>query len=550
VCSSDLPGTDVFWLAALVHTLFAEDLVAIGRLEPFVVGVEEIRVLVEPFAPERVAPICGIDPATTRRIARSLARAAAAAVYGRIGNHTVEFGTATAWMAAVLNVLTGNFDRPGGIMTSSPVASRIDDRAPGGRGYRVGRWKSRVGGHPEANGEFPAAALAEEIETPGEGRIRAVLSVATNPVRSYPNSARLDRAFAGLDFFVAVDVYVNETTRHANVILPPPSPLEEESYELTFLGNAVRSFARYAPPVFARGADTGTRTSAGAAAADGASAPAPSEADLYAKLVLILRGDGAKAAPDHVHDALLDELVARECRDAEGPLAGRDPAEIRAALADHSPVGRLLDLRLRTGWHGDRFGDREGGVTLAKLAEHPHGIDLGPMVERFPARLATESGLLELTPAPLVEDWRRVRERLEQPRPEGGLLLIGRRHLRSNNSWMHNLPSLVSGRARCTLLMHPDDAARRGLASGRRAEIRSRVGRLEVEVETSDAMMPGVVSLPHGWGHDAPGIRMQVAAAHAGVASNVLTDDRVLDVASGNAVLNGIPVEVGAVGAA
>ncbi|MFO0691628.1 MAG: molybdopterin oxidoreductase family protein [Myxococcota bacterium] len=534
------PGTDVFWLAALVNTLFAEDLVAIGRLEPFVVGVDEIRVLVEPFTPERVAPICGIDPATTRRIARALAGAAAAAVYGRIGSHTVEFGTATAWMTAVLNVLTGNFDRPGGIMTSSPVASRIDDRAPGGRGYRVGRWKSRVGEYPEVNGEFPAAALAEEIETPGEGRIRAVLSVATNPVRSYPNSDRLDRAFGALDFFVAVDVYVNETTRHANVILPPPSPLEEESYELTFLANAVRSFARYAPPVFARGSGAGSA----------AASPAPSEADLYARLVLILRGDGAKVDPAQVHDALLDELVARECRDAEGPLAGRDPGEIRAALAGLSPVAKLLDLRLRTGWHGDRFGDREGGVTLAKLAEHPHGIDLGPMVERYPARLATESGLLELTPAPLVEDWRRVRERLEQPAPAEGLLLIGRRHLRSNNSWMHNLPSLVSGRSRCTLLMHPDDAASRGLVSGGRAEIRSRVGRLEVEVETSDALMPGVVSLPHGWGHDAPGIRMQVAAAHAGVASNVLTDDRVLDVASGNAVLNGIPVEVAASGAA
>ncbi|MBK7952210.1 MAG: molybdopterin-dependent oxidoreductase [Deltaproteobacteria bacterium] len=531
------PGTDVFWLAALVNTLFTEELVAIGRLEPFVVGVDEIRVLVEPFTPERVAPLCGIDPATTRRIARALARAAAAAVYGRIGNHTVEFGTATAWMAAVLNVLTGNFDRPGGVMTSSPVAARIDDRAPGGRGYRIGRWKSRVAGHPEVNGEFPAAALAEEIETPGEGRIRAVLSVATNPVRSYPNSARLDRAFAGLDFFVAVDVYVNETTRHANVILPPPSALEEENYELTFLGNAVRSFAKYAPPVFPRESAPGSA----------ATPQAPSEADLFAKLVLILRGEGAKADPARVHDALVEEYIERECRDAEGPLAGRDPGEIRNALAGLSPVGKLLDLRLRTGWHGDRFGDRAGGITLAKLAEHPHGIDLGPMVERFPARLATESGLLELTPAPLVEDWRRVRARLEQPRPADGLLLIGRRHVRSNNSWMHNVASLVSGRSRCTLLMHPADAASRGLESGGQAEIRSQAGRLVVQLETSEAMMPGVVSLPHGWGHDLPGIRMRVAAAHAGVASNALTDECVIDVASGNAVLNGIPVEVGAV---
>lgn len=521
------PGTDVFWLAALVQTLFVEELVAIGRLEPWVVGVDDLRVLVEPFTPERVAPICGIDPATTRRIARSLARAAAAAVYARLGCHAVEFGTATAWMAAVLNVLTGNFDRPGGVMTSSPVAARIDDKPPGGRGWRMGRWKSRVGGHPEVNGEFPAATLADEIETPGEGRVRAVLAIATNPVRSYPNGERLDRAFAELDFFVAVDPYVNETTRHADVILPPPSPLEEESYELTFMANAVRSFARYAPPVFARPAD-GT----------------PSEADLFARLALILAGEGAKADPARLHDALLDSAVARECSDPAGPLAGRDPAGIRAALADHSPLGRLLDLRLRTGWQGDRFGDREGGVTLAKLAEHPHGVDLGPMVERFPARLATESGLLELTPAPLVEDWRRVREHLESPRPVEGLLLIGRRHLRSNNSWMHNLESLVSGRSRCTLLMHPEDARARGVADGDRAEIRSRVGRVVAEVETTETIARGVVSLPHGWGHDAPGSELAVASAHAGVASNVLTDDRVIDRASGNAVLNGIPVEV------
>lgn len=524
------PGTDVFWLAALVHTLFAEHLVSIGRLEPSVAGVEEIRVLVTPFSPERVAPLCGIDPATTRRIARSLARAASAAVYGRIGNHTVEFGTATAWMAAILNILTGNFDRPGGVMTSSPVASRIDDGEPGGRGYRIGRWKSRVSGHPEVNGEFPAAALAEEIETPGEGRIRSVLSVATNPVRSYPNSERLDRAFAGLDFYVAVDVYVNESTRHANVILPPPSALEEENYELTFLANAVRSIAKYAPPVFPRRPEAG-----------------PSEADLFAKLALILRGDGAKADPARVHDALVDEFIERERSDASGPLAGRDAGEIKKALAGLSPVGKLLDLRLRTGWQGDLFGQREGGITLAKLAEHPHGVDLGPMVERFPARLATESGLFELAPGPLLDDWRRVRERLENPRVSDGLLLIGRRHVRSNNSWMHNIESLVSGRSRCTLLMHPDDAKGRGLGSGDRAAIRSRAGRLEVEVETSGAMMKGVVSLPHGWGHDVPGMQMRVASAHAGVASNVLTDDRVIDTASGNAVLNGIPVEVEAV---
>lgn len=534
------PGTDVFWLAALVHTLFEEDLVSIGRLEPFVDGVDTVRGLVEPFSPERVAGICGIDAETTRREARDLAKAAAAAVYGRVGNHTVEFGTATAWMAAVLNVLTGNFDRPGGVMTSSPIASPIADGEPGGRGYRVGRWKSRVSGHPEVNGELPAAALAEEIETPGEGQVRAALTIATNPVRSYPNSERLDEAFAGLDFYVAFDVYVNETTRHADVILPPPSGLAEPAYELTFMANAVRSVAKFDPPIF--------------------EPEGPSEADVFARLILALRGAGGGrgasdtggADPAVVHEELLSDAVERFLAKATGAAADLGRDEIMAALEGHTPTEKLLDLKLRTGWQGDLFGRRPGGVSLAKLAEHPHGVDFGPMVERFPERLETASGKLELAAEPLVEDWRRVRARLDALGEGGrtatdgdGLLLIGRRHVRSNNSWMHNVEALVTGRDRCTLLMHPDDAAKRGLEDGATAEVRSRVGRVRAPVELSDAMMRGVVSLPHGWGHDVDGVRMQVARAHPGVPSNVLTDDAVIDTASGNAVLNGIPVEVG-----
>lgn len=520
------PGTDVFWLAALVRTLFDEELVSIGRLEPWVDGVDAVRECVAPFTPERVAPICGIDAETTRRQARDLASAAAAAVYSRIGAHTVEFGTVTAWMTAILNVLTGNFDRPGGVMTSSPLAARIDDREPGGRGYRTGRWSSRVSGHPEVNGEFPAAALAEEMETPGDGQIRAAITVAANPVRSFPNSDRLDRAFADLDLHVAVDVYVNETTRHADVILPPPSSLCEDQYELSFLANAVRSFAKFSPPVF--------------------EAEGPSEEDILARLILVLRGEGPDADPRIVHDEMLGEAVDRQLKDPASPIAGRDRDEILAALEGLSPVAKLIDLRLRTGWQGDLFGEKPGGVSVEKLLDHPHGVDLGPMVERFPGRLKTTSGRLELAPELLVEDWRRVTARFEAGPSEGGLLLVGRRHVRSNNSWMHNVPSLVSGRDRCTLLVHPDDAKRLGLADGDEAVVRSRVGAVRAPVELSEAMMPGVVSLPHGWGHDVEGVQMSVARAHPGVPSNVLTDDAVIDVPSGNAVLNGIPVEVAA----
>ncbi len=381
------------------------------------------------------------------------------------------------------------------------------------------------------NGEFPAATLADEIETPGEGRIRAILSVATNPVRSYPGSERLDRAFAALDFYVAVDIYVNESTRHANVILPPPSALEEENYELTFLGNAVRSIAKYAPPVFPRTADAG-----------------PSEADLFAKLALILRGEGAKADPARVHDAL--RRRSRSSASEATPRA-RSPAATRARSGAPSratrPSASSSTCACAPAGRAISSANAPAGSRSRSSPNIPTASTSVPMVERFPARLATESGYLELTPAPLVEDWRRVRERLDDPLPADGLLLIGRRHVRSNNSWMHNIESLVSGRSRCTLLMNPDDAKGRGLENGASAEIHSRVGKLEVEVETSDAMMPGVVSLPHGWGHDVPGVRMRVASAHAGVASNVLTDDRVIDVASGNAVLNGIAVELMAV---
>lgn len=519
------PGTDAFWLAALIQTLFEEDLVAIGRLEAHTAGLDALREIVAPFTPERIAPICGIDAETTRRQARDLAGAAAAAVYTRIGTHTAEFGTAAAWMGNALNVLTGNFDRPGGVMTSSPVAGRVDDGEPGGRGYRLGRWKSRVGQYPEVNGEFPAATLAEEMETPGEGQIRAALTVATNPVRSYPNTDRLERTFADLDFYVAFDIYVNETTRHADVILPSPSALEEENYELTFLANAVRSFAKYSPPIFPR---------SGLA-----------EEDIYAKLALILRGEGADADPSIIHDELVNEFIDRSMKGDSGPLSGRDRAEIEAALEGLSPVEKQLDLRLRTGWHGDQFGNQAGGISLAKLAEHPHGVDLGPMVERFPARLKTESGRLELAPPELVEDWARVRARLEESQKgASSLLLIGRRHVRSNNSWMHNIETLVAGRDRCTLLMNPEDAKERGLEDGAVSEISSRTGKLRATIETTDTMMAGVVSLPHGWGHDVTDLRMSVAQAHPGVPSNVLTDDRVMDVVSGNAVLNGIPVEV------
>lgn len=518
-----VPGTDALLLCGIAHAIFDEGLDEVGRLAPHVTGVDEVREALEEFTPEAVAGPTGVEAGTIRQLARDLAAAPAGVVYGRIGNHTVEFGTLGAWAADVCNVLTGNLDRPGGAMFASPPYTRIPQGEPGGRGFATGRWTSRVKGHPEVRGELPVATLADEIETPGDGQIRAFLSVAGNPVRSCPNSERLDAAFAGLEAYIAVDPYINETTRHADVILPPPSALERSHYDFAFSANAVRRVAKYSPAVF--------------------TTDAPDEGEILARLVLLLMGAGLDADTDLVHDQVLDHFVDRELRDETSPIFGRDKDEIVAELTSLAPVERVIDLRLRTGSFGDGFGADPDGLTLTRLREKPHGIDYGPLVERFPAAICTESGKVELAPPSVIDDLERLRDTLARS-ANGTLRLVGRRQLRSNNSWMHNMSVLVKGEERCTLLVNPVDAAELGLEDGSSALVASRVGKVTVPVEVTGDMMKGVVSLPHGWGHDAPRTRMSVAAAHPGVNTNALTDDGAIDPLSGNAVLNGIPVEV------
>lgn len=515
------PGTDAAFLLALVQVLFAEGRVSLGGLAGHVAGLDELEPLVECFAPRRVADSCGIDAETIRRTARELAEAPSAAVYGRIGTHAVEFGTLAAWAVDLLNALTGNLDRPGGALFPRAAHARAG-RRPGGRGFTTGRWRSRVKGHPEVMGELPVATLADEIETGGEDQVRALLTVAGNPVLSTPDATRLDGALAGLDFMLSVDIYCNETARHADVILPPPSPLARSHYDVAFYGLAVRNVANYSGPIF--------------------EAEGPSEADILAKLALIASGQGADGDP-----AIVDDLIARTVASglsgAEGsPARDCGEKEMLEAVAGHSGPDRVLDLLLRAGPYGDGFGAVADGLSLARLEEHPHGIDLGALEPQVPEVLSTPSGKIELAPKLLVEDAARLRARLESPR--AGLLLVGRRHLRSNNSWMHNLKSLVSGRDRCTLQVHPDDADRLRLVDGARAKVSSRVGTVVVSVERTADVMPGVVSLPHGWGHGAPGARMGIARHHAGVNSNALSDASVIDPLSGNAQLNAIPVEV------
>ena len=516
------PGTDVVWLMALIHVIFEEALVDIGRLEGLVNGVDDVREAAAPFTPARAEEVTGIGADVTLRVARELAGADRAAVYGRIGTHTVEFGTLSSWAVDVLNVLTGNFDEPGGIMFNCSVSVSLSDRQPGGRGYAMGRWSGRASGRPERNGELPAATLSTEMLTPGEGQIRAAVVIASNPVRSFPNSAQLDEAFAGLDFMVAVDPYITATSRHADIILPPRSALERSHYDLLLERNMIRVFPKYSAPVV----DTGS----------------PDEPEILCRLALAVGGRGSSADPRVVHDAMFREQVEREAARAGSPIFGRDADEIIEASSAWGWAEQIIDFRLRKGRFGDGYGANPGGLTLEKLLhEHPHGLDLGPLVRRFPSAIKTPSGKIELWPEPVAQDVARL---VDEPPGRDGLTLVGRRQLRSCNTWMHNVEVLVRGKDRCTLQVHPADADACGLHDGGRASIQSRVGSLEAPVEVTTDVMPGVVSLPFGWGYDEPGIQMAVASSRPGVNSNALTDDAPMDPLSGNAVLNGIPVEI------
>ncbi|MEA2419151.1 MAG: hypothetical protein QOE60_1357 [Thermoleophilaceae bacterium] len=521
------PGTDALLLIGLVHTIFDEGLDAPGPLAEWTEGIDTVRRLAADFSAEDVAGPCGIDAGEIRRMARELAAAESAAVYGRIGTCTQEFGTLASWLVDVLNVITGNLDRPGGAMFPRAAAGQTNSTGPpgSGRGFMLGRWNSRVRGLPEAFGELPVACLAEEIETPGEGQVRALITIAGNPALSTPNSGRLGAALEDLDFMVSLDVYVNETTRHADVILPGPSPLERAHYDLALYQLAIHNVANYSAPVLEPRPGM------------------PQEWETALALTGIVTGQGPAADIDAIDDFVAGEAVRREVGRSGGPLEGRDGAEISAALEHRRGPERLLDLMLRAGPYGDRFGENPGGLTLELLEASPHGIDLGPLEPRVPEVLRTASGRIELAPEPIVADVGRLRAALARG-TNGGMVLIGRRHLRSNNSWMHNLEPLVKGRDRCTAHVNPVDAERLGLIDGEPALVRSRAGEVEVPVEVTDSVMAGVVSIPHGWGHDADGIRMEVASAHPGTNSNVLTDELEVDPLSGNAVLNGIPVEL------
>ncbi|HEY2928539.1 molybdopterin-dependent oxidoreductase [Piscinibacter sp.] len=517
------PGGDAFLLLGMVHTLFDENLVRLGRLAEHVVGVDAVRSAVQDFAPERVAERCGIDAATIRALARTLASTERAAVYGRIGTCVQAFGTLNSWLVDVLNVLTGHLDAPGGAMFPKAAAFAANTAGPAGsgRGVVTGRWTSRVSGAPEVYGELPMNCLAEEIETAGDGQVKALITIASNPVLSAPNGPRLAAALDRLEFMVSMDIYLNETSRHADVILPGVSPLQDTHYDVAFPMLSWRNHARYSPAI---------------EAVPPGQLP---EWQTLMRLVAIVQGKGAQA--DVL--ALDDDYIAADVQRQAGPQADA----VLQALAPRRGPERLLDLSLRSGPYGDGFGAKPDGLTLAKVMAAPAGIDLGALQPRVPELLRTPSGKIELAPAMLVADVQRAAADLQ--RPVDGMVIVGRRQVRSNNSWMHNLPLLAKGPARCTALVHPIDAQRLGLRDGALARISGHTGAsIEAPVEVSDEMMPGVVSLPHGWGHDLPQTRLGVARERPGANLNAVLDEARWDPLSGNAVLGGVAVQVAPAG--
>lgn len=532
------PGSDALLLMAMLHTLFRQDLVNTGRLSGRIQGINIVRNMVAGFTPQRVAKHVGIKAKDIRQLAIDFASAERACCYGRMGVSTQNFSTLTHWLINLLNILTGNLDEPGGVMFTRPAIDLPGLAEAGGQTGSFNSRKSRVRKLPEFGGEFPVATLADEILVEGKGQVRALITIAGNPVLSTPNGKRLETALEKLDFMVAVDFYLNETTRHADIILPPTAPLEHGHYDLALHMVTVRNTAKYSPPLY-------------------------------------------KPQPDTLHDwEILLELARR--------LQTRSPLKWAAVELQHQMMKRLgvegvLDLLLRIGPYGvqsetlnplqqrlvktlyrkleDRGGlraildaspfsrhtrDRHHHLTLRKLRDNPHGIDLGPLEPCLPERLATPARIINLVPNLFIKDVARLQRVLERSTKQSpdSFLLIGRRDIRSNNSWMHNSQRLVKGKKRCTALLHPDDAARLQIHDGENIVISSRVGEIEIPAELSDNVMPGVICVPHGWGHHRDGTQLRVASQHAGVSLNDITDERSIDAISGVAAFNGQVVTV------
>jgi anaerobic selenocysteine-containing dehydrogenase len=490
------PGSDVYMLLAMLQVVFEEGLHDPGTVKDFCRGMDVIETAVAPFTPEDMQGITGVGAGDVRSLVRDFCRAECACCYGRIGVSTQKYGSLTQWLINVFNIVTGNLDKPGGTMFSQPAIDILSPVPRGKKGF-ADRF-TRVRQLPNFNGEFPVAALAEEILTPGDGQIRALVCHAGNPALSTPNGRQLETALQTLDFMVSIDFYLNETSRYANIILPPTSALERSHYDLVFQALAIRNGAKLSQAVFKPGPKQ------------------RSDLQIFTELAWRMQGDS---------------------------LFGRGSGWLKKTalqlLGSDWILGRMLK---RSSYH------QSHRLDLENLKRNPHGIDLGPLQPCLPDRLFTADKTIELAPQDLLDQLENLKtEQLaanSHASGNGRLLLIGRRDPRSNNSWLHNSHRMVKGKPRCVAIIHPTDASARELREGDTARVTSRVGSIDIPVRISDEMMPGVISIPHGWGHDAAGIELAVARQNAGVNTNVLTDEKFLDSLSGNAALNGVEVSV------
>ena len=469
------PATDVYFLLALINVLFTENLFNLARLAEFTDGVETLREVSKDYAPETIENITGISAGEIRRIAIEFAESKTAVCYGRIGVSTQSFGSLCHWLINSINILTGNFDRAGGAMFTAP-AFDILQASKGGNIFN--RWQSRVRNLPEFMGELPVAALSEEIETDGDGQIKALVTSCGNPVLSTPNGARLDRALENLEFMVSIDIYINETTRHANIILPPATGLETSHYDVIFNLFAVRNTAKYSAPLFPK-------------------------------------NENAK------YDWEIFQELAHRLHGKNEPLT-QVPPEVKLGL-------------------GLQFGKYK--LPLEDLQKNPHGVDLGELQSCLPERLFTENKRINLAPEILVKDLERLKDEIEVKR-DFPFALIGRRHLRDNNSWLHNSEILTKGKNRCTVLINDTDAQNLDFADGQKIKVSSRTGAIEIPLETTDKIMRGVVSIPHGYGHNLEGVQLDTAKNHAGVSLNDLTDEMQIDKLTGNAAFSNVKVRL------
>ena len=495
------PGTDVFLLAAILNCLFENKnkAVDLGRLSSFTKGVDQLNEAVAEFTPQNVSKITGIDAATIENIAAEFATAKRAVVYGRMGVSTQPHGGLCHWIINGINLVSGNLDRSGGQMFAKPAVRLV---GKSGTTHEFGRWKSRVRGLPEFEGDLPVAVLAEEILTPGKGQVKALVTSSGNPVLSTPNGVQLEQALEQLDFFVAHDIYINETTRHADLILPSPSGLETDHYDFVFLALAVRNVSKYSPQIFA-----------------------PAAGSMY-------------------DWQIMKELALRLMPKPTG-IAGRLRTGIQKRILRWLTPDRMLDLGLKIG----PYGIFRKGLSLKRLKANPNGIDLGELQPVLPAGLRTTDKKIDAAPQVYVSHLKQavipqLKAATESQPKANEFSLIGRRHLRSNNSWMHNSKRLVKGADRCTLMMHSSDAETLNLVDGAPVAISSSVGSVKAPLEITDEIMPGVVSLPHGYGHHRPKTKLSVATEHAGVSINDLTDDKIVDNLTGNAAFSAQTVRI------